>query len=288
MPVSEICSIFAQPITIMLQRINMKKLLIPFVLMTIVLLLDACSSAKQVAYFQNIDSTSLTASKGLYDARIMPKDLLTITVVTSDPSTSKPFNLSIQNTLGTDGRLGSTTGSLLQYLVNNDGDIDFPVVGTVHVTGLTKDQCEDLIKSKVKPYLAESENPVVTVSMSSYRVTVAGEVTSPKVVPVSTEKMSVLEALAQAGDLTIYGRRDNVLLIRENADGQKEAHRLNLNDANIINSPYYYVQQNDYIYVEPNSVKAKNSAIGQSTTLWFSFVSILTSVAALVVNIVRN
>ena len=288
MPVSEICSIFAQPITIMLQRINMKKLLIPFVLMTIVLLLDACSSAKQVAYFQNIDSTSLTASKGLYDARIMPKDLLTITVVTSDPFTSKPFNLSIQNTLGTDGRLGSTTGSLLQYLVNNDGDIDFPVVGTVHVAGLTKDQCEDLIKSKVKPYLAESENPVVTVSMSSYRVTVAGEVTSPKVVPVSTEKMSVLEALAQAGDLTIYGRRDNVLLIRENADGQKEAHRLNLNDANIINSPYYYVQQNDYIYVEPNSVKAKNSAIGQSTTLWFSFVSILTSVAALVVNIVRN
>ena len=288
MPVSEICSIFAQPITIMLQRINMKKLLIPFVLMTIVLLLDACSSAKQVAYFQNIDSTSLTASKGLYDARIMPKDLLTITVVTSDPSTSKPFNLSIQNTLGTDGRLGSTTGSLLQYLVNNDGDIDFPVVGTVHVAGLTKDQCEDLIKSKVKPYLAESENPVVTVSMSSYRVTVAGEVTSPKVVPVSTEKMSVLEALAQAGDLTIYGRRDNVLLIRENADGQKEAHRLNLNDANIINSPYYYVQQNDNIYVEPNSVKAKNSAIGQSTTLWFSFVSILTSVAALVVNIVRN
>lgn len=288
MPVSEICSIFAQPITIMLQRINMKKLLIPFVLMTIVLLLDACSSAKQVAYFQNIDSTSLTASKGLYDARIMPKDLLTITVVTSDPSTSKPFNLSIQNTLGTDGRLGSTTGSLLQYLVNNDGDIDFPVVGTVHVAGLTKDQCEDLIKSKVKPYLAESESPVVTVSMSSYRVTVAGEVTSPKVVPVSTEKMSVLEALAQAGDLTIYGRRDNVLLIRENADGQKEAHRLNLNDANIINSPYYYVQQNDYIYVEPNSVKAKNSAIGQSTTLWFSFVSILTSVAALVVNIVRN
>ena len=288
MPVSEICRIFAQPITIMLQRINMKKLLIPFVLMTIVLLLDACSSAKQVAYFQNIDSTSLTASKGLYDARIMPKDLLTITVVTSDPSTSKPFNLSIQNTLGTDGRLGSTTGSLLQYLVNNDGDIDFPVVGTVHVAGLTKDQCEDLIKSKVKPYLAESENPVVTVSMSSYRVTVAGEVTSPKVVPVSTEKMSVLEALAQAGDLTIYGRRDNVLLIRENADGQKEAHRLNLNDANIINSPYYYVQQNDYIYVEPNSVKAKNSAIGQSTTLWFSFVSILTSVAALVVNIVRN
>ena len=222
----------------------MKKLFIPIVIMTIVLLLNACKSAKQVTYFQNIDSISLAASKGLYDAHIMPKDQLTITVVASDPS-------------------------------------------TIHVAGLTKNQCEELIKSKIKPYLAESEAPVVTVSMSSYRVTVAGEVASPKVVPVTTEKMSVLEALAQAGDLSIYGRRDNVLLIRENADGQKEAHRLNLNDANIINSPYYYVQQNDYIYVEPNKVKAKNSAIGQSTTLWFSLVSILTSVASLVVNIVR-
>ena len=266
----------------------MKKLFYSFVVMTIVLLMGSCKSAKQVAYFQNLDSVSLAASKGLYDAHIMPKDLLTITVVTSDPTTSKPFNLAIQNTLGTDGRLGSTTGSLLQYLVDNDGNIQFPIVGSLHVAGLTKNECQDLIKSKVKPYLAESENPVVTVSMSSYRVTVAGEVTRPSVVPVSTEKMSVLEALAQAGDLTIYGRRDNVLLIRENANGQKEAHRLNLNDANIINSPYYYVQQNDYIYVEPNKTKAKNSDIGQSTTLWFSFVSILTSVASLVVNIVRN
>ena len=266
----------------------MKKLFYSFVVMTIVLLMGSCKSAKQVAYFQNLDSVSLAASKGLYDAHIMPKDLLTITVVTSDPTTSKPFNLSIQNTLGTDGKLGSTTGSLLQYLVDNDGNIQFPIVGSLHVAGLTKNECQDLIKSKVKPYLAESENPVVTVSMSSYRVTVAGEVTRPSVVPVSTEKMSVLEALAQAGDLTIYGRRDNVLLIREDANGQKEAHRLNLNDANIINSPYYYVQQNDYIYVEPNKTKAKNSDIGQSTTLWFSFVSILTSVASLVVNIVRN
>lgn len=266
----------------------MKKLLIPIVFMAIVLLLNGCSSAKQVAYFQNIDSVSLAASKGLYDARIMPKDLLTITVVTSDPETSKPFNLSVSNTLGTDGRLGSTTGSLLQYLVDNEGNINFPIIGSVHVAGLTKNECQEMIKSKVQPYLAASENPVVTVSMSSYRVTVAGEVTAPKVVPVSTEKMSVLEALAQAGDLTIYGRRDNVLLIRENSNGQKEAHRLNLNDANVINSPYYYVQQNDYIYVEPNSTKAKNSAIGQSTTLWFSFVSIMTSVASLLVNIIRN
>lgn len=260
----------------------MKKLFFPIFIMTIVLLLNSCKSAKQVTYFQNIDSISLAASKGLYDAHIMPKDQLTINVVASDPSTSKPFNLSVQSSGSTEG---GNSGS--QYLVNNDGDIEFPVIGKIHVAGLTKNQCEQLIKEKIKPYLAETECPIVTVMMSSYRVTVTGEVASPKVVPVTTEKMSVLEALAQAGDLSIYGRRDNVLLIRENADGQKEAHRLNLNDANIINSPYYYVQQNDYIYVEPNKTKAKNSDYSQSTTLWISLVSILTSLASLVVNFVR-
>ena len=124
--------------------------------------------------------------------------------------------------------------------------------------------------------------------MASYRVTVTGEVASPGVKPVTTEKMSIIEAIAQAGDLTIYGRRDNVLLIREDANGEKQAHRLNLNDANIINSPYYYLQQNDIVYVQPNSVKAKNSAIGSSTTIWFSFVSIATSLASLLINVLRN
>lgn len=124
--------------------------------------------------------------------------------------------------------------------------------------------------------------------MSSYRITVTGEVGHPGVIPVATEKMSVIEALAQAGDLTIYGKRDNVMLIREDASGQKHEVRLNLNDANLINSPYYYLQQNDILYVEPNSVKAKNSAIGSSTTIWFSFIGIVTSVASLLVNILRN
>ena len=99
--------------------------------------------------------------------------------------------------------------------------------------------------------------------------------------------MSIIEALAQAGDLTIYGKRDNVILLREKADGEKEYHRLNLNDANLINSPYYYLQQNDVLYVEPNKVQSQNSSIGNSTTLWFSFVGIVTSVASLLVNILR-
>jgi polysaccharide export protein, bexD/ctrA/vexA family len=124
--------------------------------------------------------------------------------------------------------------------------------------------------------------------MSSYRVTVLGEVGRPGVIPVSSEKMSIFEALAQAGDLTIYGVRNNVMLIREDQVGQKSIHRLNLNDANIINSPYYYLQQNDVIYVEPNKVKAKNSDVGTSTTMIFSVVGLVTSLATLVVSILRK
>lgn len=135
--------------------------------------------------------------------------------------------------------------------------------------------------------MAAKENPIVTVRMASYHVSVLGEVTKPGIISVPQEKMSILEALAQAGDLTIYGKRDNVLLIRQDVAGEKHTYRMNLNDANIINSPFYYLQQNDIIYVEPNKVKAQNSAIGSSTTLWFSAVGTLISIASLIVNILR-
>ncbi|MCH3993629.1 MAG: polysaccharide export protein [Prevotella sp.] len=257
--------------------------------MVMVLTLDSCGSAKGVAYFQNADSVSLAASKVLYDAKIMPKDQLTITVNATNPEAAAPFNLSVSATIGTSGQLNTGSGGNLQgYLVDNDGNINFPIVGSLHVAGLTKDECENMIKDKIMPYMAKTEKPIVTVRMASYRVTVLGEVKSPGVVQVPTEKMSVLEAIAQAGDLTIYGLRNNVMLIREAADGEKSIHRLNLNDANLINSPYYYLQQNDILYVQPNGVQAKNSAIGSSTTIWFSLVGIVTSVASLIVNILRN
>lgn len=266
----------------------MKKLLFSVVACAIIIIMAGCGSSKNVPYFTNIDSISLAASRGLYDARIMPKDELSITVVTINPQASAPFNLQVQPQIGSSGQISTGGGSLQGYLVDNDGFINFPIIGKIHVAGLTKTECEDLIKSKVQPYLAKTENPIVTVNMASYRVTVLGEVNSPKVVPVTTEKMSILEALAQAGDLSIYGRRDNVLLIREDANGQKHQYRLNLNDANLINSPYYYLQQNDIVYVQPNRVKAGNAGIGSSTTIWFSFISIATSVASLLVNILRD
>lgn len=241
--------------------------------------MTGCGSSKGFTYVENIDSISLAASRGLFDARIMPKDELTITVNTTNPEASAPFNLQ-------SGDKGST--AFKGYLVDNSGFINFPVVGKVHVVGLTKTECEDLIKSKIQPYLARTENPVVSVRMSSYHITVLGEVGHPSVIPVSTEKISVLEAIAQAGDLGVYGKRNNILLIREDAHGEKHAVRMNLNDANIINSPYYYLQQNDVLYVQPNSVKAKTSSIGSSTTIWFSFIGIVTSVASLLVNVLRK
>lgn len=253
-----------------------------------ILMLGSCASSKKVAYFQNAVDGVVAQSEGLYDAKIMPKDILTITVSTTNPEAATPFNLTVSNTLNSTGQMYSGSGVLQTYLVDNDGEIDYPVVGTIKVAGLTKNECQELVKSKIKAFLAEEENPIVTVRMSSYRVTIIGEVRSPGVIPVGTEKMSILEALASAGDLTIYGKRDNVMLIREDANGQKTIHRLNLNDANIISSPYYYLQQNDIVYVEPNGVQAKNSAIGSSTTIWFSFVGIVTSVASLLVNILRD
>ena len=135
--------------------------------------------------------------------------------------------------------------------------------------------------------MAATEKPIVTVKMASFTISVLGEVARPGQFSVETEKISILQALANAGDLTIYGKRENVLLVREDASGEKSVHRINLNDANLINSPYYYLQQNDALIVEPNKAKAQNSSIGQMTTLWFSGASILISVASLVVNITR-
>lgn len=265
----------------------MKKLIFVFCAFAAVLLFDSCANSKQVTYFQNIDSISLAASRNLYDAKIMPKDQLIITVNTTDPVASRPFNLSVAGAVSSDGKITGSSNSLQKYLVDNSGNIVFPVLGTLHVQGLTKDQCQELIRERLKPYLAATELPIVTVNMASYRVSVIGEVNKPGVIPVEYEKLSIVEALAHAGDLTIHGRRDNVLLIREDANGEKHQHRLNLNDARLITSPYYYLQQNDIVYVEPNKAKAKTSDITQSTTIWFSVISIVTSIASLIVNITR-
>ena len=265
----------------------MKKLISFIFAMSLILAMTSCGSSKSVAYIQNSDSINYDNSRYLYDAKIMPKDQLTISVNTVNPEASLPYNLLLQNSY-TQGRILSTTGgTLMPYLVDNEGYINFPVVGRLKVSGLTKSECENMILEKIRPYMAETENPVVTVRMSSYSVSVIGEVARPGSFQVAREKITILEALAQAGDLTIYGVRDKVKLIREDATGKKEIHTLDLTNANIVNSPYYYLQQNDIVYVEPNKVKAQNARVGNMTTLWFSATSILISLTSLLYNILK-
>ena len=264
----------------------MKKNLV-FIALAVALLCASCSAPKNVAYIKNSDEVDLSQSAYLYDARIMPKDVLTITVNTVNPDAAAPFNLSVPTAFNNQTRSTYSQPILQTYLVDNNGVIEFPVLGTLKVGGLTKSECEKLIHDKIMPYLNAKENPVVTVRMANYKISVLGEVNRPGMFTVSNEKINIFEALAQAGDLTIYGVRDNVKLIRENAKGRKEIHTVVLNDASLINSPYYYLQQNDILYVEPNKVKARNSTVGQTTTLWFSATSILISMASLLYNILK-
>lgn len=259
-----------------------------FTSIVVALLFSACGSSEKVAYIQNANQVNIESNKVLFDARIMPKDVLTVTVTTIDPEAAVPFNLSVPTTVSQVGGKTLTSQPVLQdYLVANDGTIDFPIIGEIKVAGLTKTECEAMILEKIRPYLAETEKPIVTVRMSSYSISVLGEVKNPGSFPVSREKINVFEALALAGDMTIYGVRDRVRLIREDATGKKEIHVLDLTDANVISSPYYYLQQNDIIYVEPSKVKKQDARVGSMTNLWFSATSIIVSVASLLVNILR-
>lgn len=256
-------------------------------LLATVLLLTSCGNTKNVAYMKNSDWIDFAKSEYLYDAKIMPKDVLTITVSTVNPEAAAPFNLNVPTTFNINTRSTYSQPVIQTYLVSNDGTIDFPVVGTLHVGGLTKQACEQMIHDRIMRYINATENPVVTVRMSNYKVSVIGEVNRPGIFTIGNEKVNIFEALAQAGDLTIYGVRDRVKLIRENDKGRKEIITLNLNDADIISSPYYYLQQNDIVYVEPNAVKARNASIGQSTNLWFTGTSILISLATLLYTIFK-
>ena len=247
----------------------------------------SCTSYKTVPYMINSAEVDLDSSAVLYEARVMPKDELTITVnFPEDAEAVIPFNLTATPAVG-QGRGTLTSQPTLQtFLVTNEGTINYPVLGTLKVGGMTVNQVEDLIASKIEGTYLKTR-PVVTVRLSNYKISVLGEVTSPGTYTVPSEKVSIYGALALAKDMTVYGRRDNVKLIREDATGKKTIHELDLNDANIIKSPYFYLQQNDVLYVTPNKTKAKNSDIGSSTSYWVSSISILVSIASLVTNILR-
>lgn len=253
-------------------------------------LLVSCQSYKKVPYLQDTALVSDTEqSVRQTGVKVMPKDLLTIAVSCSTPELATPFNL-VNSSAGSEvkGKVigqGTTSSSPQQYLVDNQGNINFPVLGEIHVGGLTKLEIESLIIEKLKVYLKEA--PLVTVRIVNYRISVLGEVTRPGSFIVSNEKVNLLEALAMAGDLTIYGMRDNVKLIRTGQDNKQEIITLDLNKAEMVMSPYYQLQQNDIIYVTPNKTKAKNSDVSANTGLWLSGTSILFSLANLLVILLK-
>ena len=224
----------------------------------------------------------------VYDARIMPKDLLTITVSYSEPELAAPFNMggSIANPLG-----GSTATSLSAtsssgssgnvgqtYLVDNDGNIDFPILRTLHLGGKTKGDAEATIKEKLKGYL--NETPIVNVRMVNYKFTVIGAVKGANTFTVANEKVNIFEALAMAGDITPFGKKNQVKLLREDEQGRKRMVALDLNDPDIVNSPYYNLQQNDILYVESGKAAMRSAKMGNITP-WVSVLSVLVSLASL-------
>lgn len=252
----------------------------------VLLAFTSCTSYKKVPYLQNSRDFANVAAE-LHEAKIMPQDLLTITVVCpEDPTAAMAYNLVAPVDIAGSSRNTLTSQPALQnYIVENDGTVRIPSIGVMKIAGMTIPEAEKAIYERVKKSILS--DVVVTVRFVDFKVSVIGEVTSPGTYTVKNGKVNVFEALALAKDMTIWGLRDNVKIIREDKDGNKNIYEVNLNDANIVNSPYYYLQQNDVVYVTPNESKAKNSDIGSSTSLWFSATSILVSLVSLLYNILK-
>ena len=249
------------------------------------LLTTGCTSYKKSLYLQNEQVLNQLTQGQLYDFRIMPKDELTITVSTSDPEASAPFyrKLGQSKEGGSSSSMGMQDAKLLTYLVDNDGNIDFPVLGMVKVMGMTTRECESHFRELLKPYLKEVPN--VTVRSSNYKFSVLGDVNAPGTYQVDDEKVTVFEALAQAGDLTLTSVRNDIQLLREDSVGRRQVHHLDLTQADVATSPFFYIQQNDVIYVKPSKAKVHSTTFRENTSLWVTLLSLVTSVTSLVIAI---
>lgn len=212
----------------------------------------SCVSTKNAVYFNNVNDTTVQTVNAAFEPVIQKNDILQITVSSLNPQEAIIYNLPNANTgsapAGTSGAAAGTG-----FLVDQQGFIQYPVFGQVKAEGLTTKALTDTLRNQFNQRKLLLD-PVVNVRFLNYRVTVLGEVAKPAVVNVTSEKISILEALGMAGDITVYGKKDNVMLIRE-VEGQRTIKRLNLNEGTIFTSPYYFLQPNDIVYVEPNKSK---------------------------------
>ena len=256
----------------------MRKLNLKLIFCLAVLLLASCTSYKKVVYLQDVVPIKQQDIEQKYEVIIHNDDLLAIMVNSKNPELALPFNMPLVTYQV--GRESAGQQRVLGYLVDSQGNIDFPILGKLHVEGLTRLQLTELIKTR----LMEEDlikDPIVTVQFLNYKISVMGEVARPGSFSISGDRM--------AGDLTIYGRRDRVAVIRE-TDGKRTILFHDLRSADIFQSPCYYLQQNDIVYVEPNKTKGNQSAINQnnSMSVWLTGVSILASIASLITTIILN
>ncbi len=269
----------------MLTKTGMKKINIILIVSTL-LIFTGCTTQKKLAYFNTVTASSAESINAQLkneraDARILTDDRLSITVSALDPNAVAIYNLPFVSfaSPGSDQIYASPV--LQSYLVNSQGNINFPVLGEIKLEGLTLTEAGNLIKSKLAEHVAD---PIVNIQFVNFRITVLGEVLRPGQFPVTNERVTILDALGLAGDMTAYGRRDNVLLTRNN-NGKLEFARINLNSDEVFKSPYFYLQQNDVIYVEPNTVKSISS---QDIPLYLSSLSTLATLVTLIYSISKK
>lgn len=240
-----------------------------------------CFKTRQdIVYFQDEPVTAATESlNSNYEIKYQSDDLLTIDVSALDPEVARPFNLpavsyNTSSVIAAQGNLKMQT-----YLIDKNGNIEFPVLGTVKVGGLTRTEATEVMKQRLSEYI---KDPIVNMRLANFTITVLGEVNTPGTFTIQDERISLNEALGRAGDLTIYGKRDNVFLIRE-VDGKKRFTQFDLTSINVVNSPNYYLAQNDVIYVEPNQARMRQSTVTQNNTLIISAVSTLATIVAILI-----
>ncbi|MEZ4788035.1 MAG: polysaccharide biosynthesis/export family protein [Flavobacterium haoranii] len=251
----------------------MKKGITKLLILLLSMLLFSCASREKLVYLQNeFNAQNVTQ----FQTRIQPDDVLMIIISSENPEVAAPYNLK-NVVLQSNSEESSQMQRTQTYIVDVEGNIEFPVLGKVKLGGLSKEEAVNYIKNLLKDHVKDA---VVNLRILNYKISVLGEVNRPGTFSIPSERVTVLEALGKAGDLTIYGKRKNVLLIREE-NGVISTHRLDLTKSDIVNSPYYYLAQNDVVYVEPNKTKINSSAVGPNIAIGISALSLVVTIIAL-------
>lgn len=247
------------------------------ILSFVVTLLFSCASNKDILYMQGTPQNATVAST--YEPVLQPADELMIVISTENPELAVPYNLNSVS-LEINSGLSSDQSGILTYLISKDGTIEMPILGKVKLAGLTRMQAIDKIKELLVNHI---KDPMVNIRLINFKVSVIGEVTKPGTLTVQNERVTILEAISFAGDLTIYGKRNSIMIIRE-VNGVKTINTVDLTSSDLINSPYYFLAQNDVVYVEPNKTKVNSSVIGPNIAVVLSSVSLLIAILALTIN----